>query len=275
MQYKNIQGTDVPEIGLGTYKLHDKECSRAVRTALDIGYRHIDTAQMYENESEVGQAIKESGVARDEIFVTTKIWHESLAGDQPIESLKESLKKLDMERVDLTLIHWPSPNNEVPMADYIGALNESREQGLTRYIGISNFTIAHVDEARRVPGGEHIVTNQIEVHPYLANRKVVKHCQDRGLQVTGYMPLAVGKVMKEPVLQEIARTHDVTPAQITLAWLAQQGIVVIPSSTRPEHQKANLAALELKLSGEEIAKIDALDKGARIANPDFAPQWDA
>lgn len=264
----------IPPIGLGTFRLKGQEVIDSVKSALALGYRHIDTAQMYENEAEVGQAIKESGVPRDEIFVTTKIWHGSLAGDQPIEGLKESLKKLDMDHVDLTLIHWPSPGNEVPMEDYIGALNEARKQGLTKHIGISNFTIAQVDEALLVPGGENIVTNQIEVHPYLANKKVVKHCQDKGLQVTGYMPLAVGKVMNDPVLQEIAQAHEVTPAQIALAWVAQQDIVVIPSSTKPEHQKANLAALKLQLSAEEIAKIDALDAGERIANPDFAPEWD-
>lgn len=264
----------IPPIGLGTFRLKGQEVVDSVKSALQLGYRHIDTAKLYDNEADVGRAIKESGIARKDIFVTTKVWFDELAGDQALEALKASLKRLDMDHVDLTLIHWPSPKGEVPMKDYIGALNKAREQGLTKHIGISNFTNAHVDEALAVPGGENIVTNQVEVHPFLANKKVIKHCQSRGLTVTGYMPLAVGKVMDDAVMQAIARQHGVTPAQIALAWVAQQDIVVIPSSTRPEHQKANLGAMNLKLSDAEIAQIDALDQGERIANPDFAPDWD-
>lgn len=268
------QSQVLPMIGLGTFRLKGDEVKQSIKSALAAGYRHIDTAQMYENEEAVGEAIKESGIPREELFITTKVWHDFLEGDKPVESLRESLKKLGTDYVDLALIHWPSPGNAVPMESYIGKLNEAREQGLTRYIGISNFTMAQVDEALSVPGGEHIITNQIEVHPFLANKKVIKHCQAKGLQVTGYMPLAVGKVMKDPVLQEIARAHDATPAQIALAWVVQQDVVVIPSSTKPDHQKANLAALDIRLSDEEVARIDALDAGERIANPDFAPEWD-
>ncbi|GHC16736.1 2,5-didehydrogluconate reductase DkgB [Aidingimonas halophila] len=264
----------LPRIGLGTFRLKEQEVIDSVSSALELGYRHIDTAQMYDNEAAVGRAIRDSAVPRDEIFLTTKIWYDRLKGDDLIQSLEESLEKLGVDHVDLALIHWPSPNDEVPMTEYIGKLNEAREKGLTKHIGISNFTIAQVDEALGVPGGEYIVTNQIEVHPYLANRKLVDHCQSKGLQVTGYMPLAVGKVMKEPVLQEIANEHGVTPAQVALAWVAARDIVVIPSSTRPAHQRANLAALDIELSADEIARIDALDAGERIANPDFAPAWD-
>ncbi len=268
------QHSVIPSIGLGTFRLKGQDVKDSIKSALELGYRHIDTAQMYENEKEVGEAIRESGIPRKELFVTTKIWHERLEGDGPLTSLEESLEKLGLDYVDLTLIHWPSPNNLVPMKSYIGKLNEAREKGLTNHIGISNFTMAQVDKALSVSGGEHIVTNQIEVHPFLANKKLIKHCQDKGLQVTGYMPLAVGKVMKDPVLQEIGKMHDVTAAQVALAWVAQQGVVVIPSSTKPEHQKANLAAMDLELSVEQIQKIDALDAGERIANPDFAPVWD-
>lgn len=268
------QTSILPAIGLGTFRLHGQEVKDSVKSALDLGYRHIDTAQFYDNEEAVGEAIRESGIPRHELFITTKVWHDFLDGNKTIESLKDSLRKLGTDYVDLALIHWPSPGNEVPMDHYIGKLNEARELGLTKHIGISNFTIAQVDEALSVPGGTHIVTNQIEVHPYLQNKKLVKHCQDKGLQVTGYMPLAVGKVMKDPVLEEIGRAHGVTAAQIALAWVAQQNIVVIPSSTKPAHQKANLAALDIHLSEEEMEKINALDAGERIANPDFAPDWD-
>ncbi|EPC01562.1 hypothetical protein L861_16960 [Litchfieldella anticariensis FP35 = DSM 16096] len=268
------QANLIPRIGLGTFRLKGQEVIDSVSSALDLGYRHVDTAQAYENEAEVGKAIRQSGIPRDEIFLTTKVWYDRLEGDDLIRSLEESLDRLGTDKLDLALIHWPSPDDEVPMAETIGALNHAREKGLTRHIGVSNFTIAHIDAALSVSGGEHIVTNQIEVHPYLANRRVVSHCEEKGLQVTGYMPLAVGKVMKDPLLQEIADAHGATPAQIALAWVASRDIVVIPSSTKPEHQHANLAALELELSDDEISRIDGLDAGERIADPEWAPQWD-
>jgi len=264
----------LPPIGLGTFRLHDQAVIDSVTSALELGYRHIDTASFYDNEEAVGKALRKSGIAREELFITTKVWHESLKGDQPIESIKASLKRLGLDYLDLVLIHWPSPGDEVPMEDYIGALDRAREQGLTRHIGVSNFTMAQVDQALAGPGGGHIVTNQIEVHPYLANRRVVEHCQSKGLAVTAYMPLAVGKVMQDPVLTEIGKAHNASPAQVALAWVAQRDLVVIPSSTKPEHQKANLEAMKLNLSDDEMRRIDALDKGERIANPDFAPHWD-
>lgn len=264
----------IPPIGFGTFRLKGQQVFDAVTSALALGYRHIDTAVLYDNEVEVGRAIARSGVPREEIFLTTKIWFDRLKGDGPIESLRESLQRLAVEQVDLALIHWPSPKDEVPMEEYIASLNRARELGLTRHIGVSNFTKAHTDRAMACPGGEHLITNQIEVHPYLANRKLVEHCQQRGLQVTGYMSLAVGKVNDDPVLQEIAAQHNATAAQVALAWVASRDIVVIPSSTKPEHQKSNLAAMDLKLSAEEIARINRLDCNQRIANPEFAPEWD-
>lgn len=264
----------LPTIGLGTFRLQGQEVKDAIQSALELGYRHIDTAQFYDNEEAVGEAIRESGIPRNELFITTKVWHDALDGDKPLDSLKTSLKKLGLDYVDLALIHWPSPDDAVPMASYIGKLNEARELGLAKHIGVSNFTIAQIDEALALPAGHHIVTNQVEVHPYLQNKQLIKHCQDKGLQVTGYMPLAVGKVMKDPVLEDIGKAHGVTAAQIALAWVAQQGIVVIPSSTKAAHQKANLSALDIRLSDEEMEKINALDTGERIANPDFAPTWD-
>ncbi|WP_136067256.1 2,5-didehydrogluconate reductase DkgB [Modicisalibacter radicis] len=268
------QSSIIPRIGFGTYRLKDQQVIDSVKSALELGYRHIDTAQVYDNEQPVGEGIRQSGVPRDEIFLTTKVWWDRFRHDDLIASLEESCRKLGVDRLDLALIHWPSPDDEVPMAEYIGALDAAREKGLTRHIGVSNFTMAHLDEAVSVPGGEHLITNQIEVHPFLANRRLVAHSQARGLEVTGYMPLAVGKVMNEPVLQQIADDHDATPAQIALAWVAAQGIAVIPSSTKPEHQRANLAALELTLSEDDMARIEHLDVGERIANPDFAPRWD-
>ncbi|MHB0777188.1 2,5-didehydrogluconate reductase DkgB [Halomonas sp. WWR20] len=264
----------LPRMGLGTFRLQGEAVLASVTSALELGYRMIDTAQMYDNESEVGEAIRQSGVPRDEIFLTTKVWWDRLRHDALIASLEESLHKLNVDRLDLVLIHWPSPRDEVPLEETLGALNAAREKGLTRHIGVSNFTMTQIDRALEVPGGEHLITNQIEVHPYLANHKLVEHCQAKGLQVTGYMPLAVGKVMDDPVLQDIAAVHQATPAQVALAWVASREIVVIPSSTQPAHQKANLEAMQLPLSDDERRRIDALDAGERIADPDFAPAWD-
>lgn len=264
----------VPAIGFGTFRLKDQIAHDAVCSALALGYRHIDTAQIYRNEESVGRAIGDSGADRDELFITTKVWFDRLRADDLIRSLEESLERLGTDRVDLALIHWPSPGDEVPMSEYIGNLAEARDRGLTRHIGVSNFTRRHVDEALASPGGEHIVTNQIEVHPYLANQALVDHCHAAGLQVTGYMPLAVGKVTHDETLKRIGTAHDATPAQVALAWLAARDIAVIPSSTRRENQRANLAAMDVQLSADDIAEIDRLDAGERIANPDFAPEWD-
>lgn len=267
--------TDIlPSMGLGTFRLQGQDAFDAVTSALALGYRLIDTAQMYGNEEAVGKAIRHSDVPREDIFVTTKVWWDRLTHDDLIVSLEESCHKLGDEQIDLALIHWPSPNEEVPMSEYIGALGEARERGLAARIGVSNFTIPQLNEALAMPGGDQIVTNQVEVHPFLANRKLVDHCQGKRLQVTGYMPLAVGKVMNEPVLDQIAAAHDATPAQIALAWLLARNITVIPSSAKPEHQQANLKALEIELTANEMARIDGLDSGERIANPDFAPGWD-
>jgi len=266
--------TTLPKIGMGTFRLKGNDAREAVKSALSLGYRHIDTAQMYENEAEVGDGITSSGIPRRDVFLTTKIWHDKLHASDLINSLHDSLARLKTDHVDLTLIHWPSPDDEVPMTEYLGALRDAQREGLTEHIGISNFTCAQMDEARDILGETPILTNQVEVHPFLANRKVVEHAQKLGITVTGYMPLAVGRVMEDETLQRIAAERNVTPAQIAIAWVASRGVVPIPSSTRPSHQKANLDALELQLTDEEIRAINALDRGERIANPGFAPDWD-
>tara|TARA_R110000850_G_scaffold67680_3_gene150736 strand:+ start:1212 stop:2012 length:801 start_codon:yes stop_codon:yes gene_type:complete len=264
----------IPTIGLGTYRLKGQEVIDSVSQALELGYRHIDTAQIYDNEQDVGRAIAGSGIARDELFVTTKIWITNLAPRKLIPSLQESLRKLDLERVDMTLIHWPSPEDKVPMEEYLPMLLEAREQGLTRHIGVSNFTIEHLGKAIDLVGAGNIATNQVEIHPFMHNRKVAEFARQQGVQLTAYMPLAVGKVMQDPVLRAIGQAHDATPAQVTLAWLLQLGYVVIPSSTRREHQEDNLRAAQLQLSQEDVAAISALERNERIADPDFAPTWD-
>jgi len=265
---------NMPHIGAGTFRLQGQQAIDSVANALDLGYRHIDTAQIYGNEAEVGRALADSGVPRGEVFVTTKIWTENLSGGALIPSLEESLDKLRVDQVDLTLIHWPSPGAAVPVAESMRALMEARERGLTRAIGISNFTIPLMVEAIDAVGAANIATNQVELHPYLQNRAVAAFAREHGIHVTAYMPLAYGKVLSDPVILAIAERLAATPAQVTLAWLLDKGYAVIPSSTRRANLESNLASGRITLDATHIAAIDALERGERLVSPDFAPQWD-
>ncbi len=265
----------IPDFGLGTYRLKGDVVAQAVRQALTLGYRAVDTAQVYDNEAEVGRAIADSDVPRRELFVTTKIWTENFSREKLIPSLKESLRKLRTEQVDLTLIHWPSPGAAVAMAEYLGALAEAQDQGLTRLIGVSNFTIALLREAIGILGAGRIATNQVEISPYLQNRRLAAFAADSGIHLTSYMTLAYGKVLAEPVLQDIAQRRGATTAQVALAWALQRGHAVIPSSTKRENLQGNLQAQQLQLEDGEMARIAALDRGERLANPPaLAPAWD-
>jgi len=264
----------MPQIGAGTFRLQGQQAIDSVANALDLGYRHIDTAQIYGNEAEVGLALAHSGIARGEVFVTTKIWTEHLSGEALIPSLEESLRKLRLDTVDLTLIHWPSPGAAVSVAESMRALMAARERGLTRAIGVSNFTIPLMREAIDAVGAQNIATNQVELHPYLQNRAVAAFAREHGIHVTAYMPLAYGKVLSDPAIQAIAARFDATPAQVTLAWLLAKGYAVIPSSTRCANLESNLAAHRVRLDADDIAAIDALERGERLVSPDFAPAWD-
>ncbi|RZA32969.1 MAG: 2,5-didehydrogluconate reductase DkgB [Lysobacteraceae bacterium] len=264
----------MPRLGLGTFRLQGQQAIDSVRNGLELGYRHIDTAQIYGNEEEVGSALAASRVARSEVFVTTKIWTAHLGGEVLVPSLKESLRKLRLDQVDLTLIHWPSPGKAVPLAESMGALLAAREAGLTGAIGISNFPVALMREAIDAVGAHNIATNQVELHPYLQNRTVAAFAREAGIPVTAYMPLAYGKVMADPVIGAIAARHGASAAQVTLAWLLAKGHAAIPSSTRRANLAGNLAAGEVALTQEDIAAIDALDRGERLVSPDFAPDWD-
>ena len=266
--------SNIPAFGLGTFRLKDQQVIDSVTNGLELGYRHIDTAQIYGNEADVGKAIATGKVARKDLFVTTKIWTENLTKDKLIPSLKESLAKLQMDRVDLTLIHWPAPNDSIAVATYMEALAEAKVQGLTQLIGVSNFTIAHLKQAIDAVGVQEIATQQIEIHPFLQNRKVVEFARSQGIHLTAYMPLAYGKVMTDPTIVEIARAHQANPAQIALAWSLQQGFTVIPSSTKRANLESNLAAKDILLTDTEMDAISRLDRSDRLANPDFAPQWD-
>jgi 2,5-diketo-D-gluconate reductase B len=275
LKEKAMSTHSIPPIGVGTFRLQGDTATASVRTALELGYRHIDTAQIYGNEAAVGQAIAESGVPRHELFVTTKIWTDHLAGPKLMPSLQESLAKLRMDYVDLTLIHWPSPGGAVPVAESLQALQQAQTQGLTQRIGVSNFNIALLRQAIAAVGAAAIATNQVEVHPYLQNRKLVDFTQSQGISVTSYMTLAYGKVLADPVVLSIAQRLNATPAQVVLTWALQRGLGVIPSSTQRANLQSNLAATALHLGDDDMAAIARLDCGERLANPDgLAPLWD-
>ncbi|GLO51232.1 2,5-diketo-D-gluconate reductase B [Pseudomonas putida] len=265
----------IPSFGLGTFRLTGQAVIDSVKSALELGYRVIDTAQIYQNEADVGQAIAESGVKRDELFITTKIWVENYAADKLIPSLRDSLQKLRTDYVDLLLIHWPAPGNGVELREYMAALAEAKELGLTRQIGVSNFNIELTRQAIEVVGKGEIATNQIELSPYLQNSKLTAFLKEQGITVTSYMTLAYGKVLKDPVLADIAAKHKATVAQVALAWALQLGYAVIPSSTKRENLASNLLARDLKLDADDMARIAKLERNGREVSPDgLAPIWD-
>jgi 2,5-diketo-D-gluconate reductase B len=265
----------IPAFGLGTFRLQDQVVIDSVGTALELGYRVIDTAQIYENEAAVGQAIAASGVPRDELFITTKIWIANLAKGKLIPSLRESLSKLQTSYVDLTLIHWPSPNDEVSVAEFMTELAEAKKLGLTRQIGVSNFTLDLMQQAIDAVGSDQIATNQIELSPYLQNRKVVEFAQQHGITITSYMTLAYGKALQDETIKAIAARRHATPAQVILAWALQLGYAVIPSSTKRENLASNLLAQQLTLTNDEMAEIATLENNGRLVSPEgLAPNWD-
>jgi 2,5-diketo-D-gluconate reductase B len=265
----------IPSFGVGTFRLTGQTVIDSVRTALELGYRAVDTAQIYGNEAEVGQAVAGSGVPRADLFLTTKIWTDNYAKDKLVPSLRASLDKLRTDYVDLTLIHWPAPGNGVALPEFMEALAEAKALGLTRRIGISNFNIALTRQAIDVVGQGEIATNQIELSPYLQNRALTAYLEEQGIAVTSYMTLAYGKVLKDPVLADIAAKHDATVAQVALAWALQLGHAVIPSSTKRDNLASNLLARDLALDADDMARIATLERGGREVDPaGLAPAWD-
>ncbi|MBK4773125.1 MAG: 2,5-didehydrogluconate reductase DkgB [Pantoea sp. Morm] len=265
----------IPAFGLGTFRLQDDVVIHSVKTALELGYRAIDTAQIYENEAAVGQAIFESGIDRHQLFITTKIWIENLSAEKLMPSLQQSLSKLRTNYVDLTLIHWPSPGAAVSVKESMQALMAAKEAGLTRQIGISNFPIALMKEAIAAVGIENIATNQIELHPFLQNREVVEFAKQQGMHITSYMTLAYGEALRDETIQSIAHKHRATPAQIVLAWAMQSGFSVIPSSTKRDNLASNMDAANLTLDAEDMKIISSLDRQQRLVSPEgLAPDWD-
>lgn len=272
MKYIDIKGTRVPALGLGTWQLSGRGCFEAVRHALDLGYRHIDTAQMYGNETEVGWAVRESGL-RDRIFLTTKLAPGNHAAAAVKRSTEESLRRLATDHVDLLLIHWPT--GEVPLGETLGALAALRQAGKARSIGVSNFNVALIEEAIATHGAD-LLCNQVEYHPYLSQRAVLAAVRRQAMMLTAYSPLARGRVQRDPALTAIGRTYGKSPAQVALRWLLDQdSVVAIPKASSRAHLAANLAVFDFTLSPAERAQIDALRDGYRIVDPaGWAPDWD-
>ncbi len=271
-----VQDASIPAIGLGTWPLKGEECETAVVTALGCGYRHIDTAAMYGNEAEVGRGLKASPVSRADIWVTTKVWADDIGAGDLERSAEKSLKALNLDQVDLLLIHWPNP--AIPLRDSIAALCSAKRRGLTRHIGISNFPSALMRDAAKLTT-EPIVTNQIEYHPHLDQRKVLAEAEKLGMSVTAYCPLgrgSIGGVLSEPVVTAIAERHGKTPAQVVLRWhLQQPGVVTVPKSATPSRIVENLQVVGFTLDGEEMAKLSSLARAdGRIVKPAVQPKWD-
>ncbi len=272
MQIIEAHGARIPAIGLGTMTLKENVCIEIVAAALRGGYRHLDTAQMYGNEREVGEGLRAAGVDRGEVFLTTKVWHNRLRAGDFERSVDESLERLKLSHVDLLLIHWPNP--AVPLKETIGALVKVKRAGLARHIGLANFTIAMIEEAVRL-ADEPLVTNQIEVHPFIDQSKVIAACRRHGLCVTAYCPLARGKVPGNAVLERIGAAHGKSAGQVALRWLVQQGLIAIPRTAKAERLKENLAVFDFALTAAEMAEIGRLNRpDGRLVNPPHAPKWD-
>jgi len=268
----DANGARIPVIGLGTWELRGQTCAQVVEHALRLGYRHVDTAQIYENEREVGNGLRSSGVRRDDIFITTKVWPDYFAPDDLERSVKESLAKLRLPAVDLLLLHWPNP--QVPLAETLGALAHAKRLGLTRHIGVSNFTVALIEQAvAQCP--EPLVCDQVEYHPYLDQTKVRAACDWHGLALVAYSPIARGRIINDETLVQIGRAHGKTATQVCLRWLVQQNVVAIPRTSRIERLSENIEIFDFELSAEEMDRIFACaHPNGRLTNFGFAPKWD-
>lgn len=275
MKTITAHGAAIPVLGFGTFRMEAPDVLRMVPAALKLGFRHVDTAQIYRNEAAVGEAIAGSGVARGDIFLTTKVWIDNFAPDRFAASVDESLAKLKTDHVDLLLLHWP--NGSVPLADQIGALNAVREAGRTRHIGVSNYTIALLAQARALSAAP-LVTNQVEDHPYLDQGRLLAAMREAGMALTAYYAMADGKVFADPLLAEIAARHHRSIAQIVLRWLVQQeGVVALSKTVSEERARDNAAIFDFALDEAEMAAIHGLaEPNGRVLKPEgLSPVWDA
>jgi diketogulonate reductase-like aldo/keto reductase len=272
MEFVEANGARIPAIGLGTWELRGRACARIVEQALRLGYRHVDTAEAYDNEREVGEGLRASGVRRDDVFITTKVWPDHLAPRELERAAKNSLVRLRLPDVDLLLIHWPNPR--VPLAESIGALCRMKEGGFTRHIGVSNFTVPLLEQAVKL-STEPLVVDQIEWHPFLDQSKVVAACRRYGMAVTAYSPIARGQAAGDAVLAAIGNAHGKSAAQVSLRFLIQEGAIVIPRTSKIERLSENLAIFDFRLTAEDMARIRALARpDGRVVEWAGSPQWD-
>ena len=259
----------MPVLGLGTWENDDAEqCAESVRTALEAGYRHVDTAQIYGNEDAVGDGIAAADVDREEVFLATKVWIDELSHDDVIESTEESLDRLDTDYVDLLYVHWPA--REYEPEETLGALEELKEDGKIDRIGVSNFEPEHLETAQDAVDAP-IFANQVEMHPLLQQRELREYCADADIELVAYSPLARGDVFDVDAITEVAEAHDASEAQVSLAWLREKGVTAIPKATGEDHIRDNWESLGVSLSDEEVERIDDIDRTERQVHPDFAP----
>jgi len=264
----------IPLVGLGTWDLRGRTCARVVEQALRLGYRHVDTAEMYDNEREVGDGLHASGVKRNDVFVTTKIWPSHFAPRELERAARDCLVRLRLSEVDLLLLHWPNP--QIPLAETLGALCKVKRDGLARHIGVSNFTVALIEEALQI-SSEPLVCDQVECHPFLDQSKIIAACREHGMAVVAYSPIARGNARNDKVLTRIGSAHKKTAAQTCLRFLVQQDIVVIPRTSKLERLSENAAIFDFQLSDEEMAEIAALgSRDGRIVDWAYSGRmkWD-
>lgn len=260
---------EIPQIGFGTWQLTGQECIDSVKKALEIGYRHIDTAEIYRNEEEVGQAIKDSNIPREEIFITTKVWQDQLNYDRVLKACEISLKKLQTDYIDLYLIHWP--DKYLNMQEILKAFKLLYDKGKIKSFGVSNFTINHIKDTLKITNELNlpVTINQVEFHPLFYQKELLEFCNENNIKITAYSPLARGKVMEDPSLKNIAENHNKNPAQVGLKWMIQKNIIVIPKAAKENHIKDNFK-LDFNLSEEEMKIIDSIKTHERLINPGFA-----
>ena len=268
----DVHGVSVPALGLGTWQLTGDAAREAVEHALSAGYRHVDTAQVYKNEAEVGAGLAASAVPRADVFLTTKVWRDHMGAGRLAPSVDESLRKLGTDYVDLLLLH--RPNDDVPLDQMLEDLDAVRRAGKARLVGVSNYPAGLL--RRSLGAVPDLATDQVEYHPFLDQSALLDVVRGRGMVLTAYSPLAQGAVLEDETLADIAAAHGASPAQVALAWLlGQDRVVAVPRSASAAHREGNLAAAELALTDEDRARIDALPKDRRVVDPDFAPDWDA
>jgi diketogulonate reductase-like aldo/keto reductase len=271
-QVVEANGARIPLVGLGTWDLRGKVCARMVEESIKLGYRHIDTAAMYGNEAAVGEGLRASGVKRDEVFITTKVWQSDLRAKDFERSARNSLKELKLDAVDLLLIHWPNPS--IPLKETIGALCKMKREGVARHIGISNFTLTLIEEAVKL-STEPLVCNQVECHPFLDQSKVIAATRKRSMAVVAYSPIARGQAKGDALLAKIGKVHGKTATQVCLRYLVQQRIVVIPRTSKSERLKENFSIFDFELSAAQMQEIFSLaHPSGRIVEWGGAPTWD-